>query len=91
MKPPAGVISTQPAMIAVAAPTAVTFLSRMRSSIIHVNRVAAGQSSVLVNARTLGSPVPNPLPPLNPNQPNQRRPPPSSTRTELCGRSPIRP
>jgi hypothetical protein len=78
-------------MIAVAAPTAVTFLSRMRSSIIQVNRVAAGQSSVLANARTLGSPVPNPLPPLNPNQPNHSNPPPSSTSTELCGRRPMRP
>ena len=33
MKPPAGVISTQPTMIAVAAPTAVTFLPRIRSRI----------------------------------------------------------
>ena len=53
--------------------------------------VQAGQSSVLVNARTLASPVEKPLPPLKPNQPNHSRPAPSSTYTALCGSSARRP
>ncbi len=79
MKPPAGVISTHPTMIAVAAPTAVTFLPRMRSSANQATRQHAGVSSVLVKASTLGSPVEKPLPPLNPNQPNHSRPAPIRT------------
>ena len=74
MKPPAGVISTQPTMIAVAAPIAVTVRPRIRSSVNQVISAAAGQSSVFVNASTLFWPVPKPLPPLKPNQPNHSRP-----------------
>ena len=91
MKPPAGVIPTQPTMIAVAAPTAVTCLPRIRSRTNQVTSQHAGQSSVLVNARTLFWPVPMPLPPLKPNQPNHSNPAPSSTKTVLCGRSACRP
>ena len=79
MKPPAGVISTQPTMIAVAAPTAVTVRPRIRSSVNQVIRAAAGVSSVFTNASVLFAPVPKPLPPLKPNQPNHSRPAPSST------------
>ncbi len=79
MNPPAGVISTQPTMIAVAAPIAVTFLPRIRSSTNHIRRLQAGVRRVLVNASTLAFPVENPLPPLKPNQPNHRSPAPIST------------
>ena len=79
MKPPAGVISTQPTMIAVAAPIAVTLRPRIRSSTNQVSSAQAGVSSVLTKASTLCSPVPMPLPPLKPNQPNQSRPAPTST------------
>ena len=79
MKPPAGVIATQPTMIAVAAPIAVTLRPRIRSRANQTIRVQAGQSSVLVKASTLASPVEKPLPPLKPNQPNHSRPAPSST------------
>ena len=79
MNPPAGVISTQPTMIAVAAPIAVTCRPRIRSSANQTTSVHAGVSSVLVNASTLALPVEKPLPPLKPNQPNQSRPAPSST------------
>ena len=72
-------ISTQPTMIAVAAPTAVTRRPRIASSANQVATAAAGQSNVLAKASTLASLVPKPLPPLNPNQPNHRMPPPSST------------
>ena len=66
-------------MIAVAAPIAVTWRPRMRSSTNHASSVQAGVSSVFVNASTLGLPVEKPLPPLKPNQPNHSSPAPSST------------
>ena len=72
-------ISTQPTMIAVAAPIAVTLRPRIRSSANHTTSVAAGVSSVLTNASTPALPVENPLPPLNPNQPNHSRPAPRIT------------
>ncbi len=78
-KPPAGVMSTQPTMTAVAAPTAVTRRPRIASSANHVTSVAAGVSSVFVKASTLELPVEKPLPPLKPNQPNHSRPAPTST------------
>jgi hypothetical protein len=79
MKPPAGVIATQPTMIAVAAPIAVIWRPRMRSSANQTMSVQAGVSRVFVNASTPEWPAENPLPPLNPNQPNQSSPAPSST------------
>ena len=79
MKPAAGVIPTQPTMIAVAAPTAVTRRSRARSSANQTTSVQAGVSSVFVNASTPALPAEKPLPPLKPNQPNHSRPAPSST------------
>ena len=66
-------------MIAVAAPIAVTFRPRIRSSANQTTSVQAGVSSVFVNASTLALPVEKPLPPLKPNQPNHSRPAPSST------------
>ena len=79
MKPAAGVIPTQPTTIAVAAPIAVTWRERIRSSTNQVASAHAGVSSVLTNASTLALPVEKPLPPLKPNQPNHSRPAPSST------------
>ena len=70
---------TQPTMIAVAAPIAVTLRPRIRSSANHASSVQAGHSRVLVNASTPALPVEKPLPPLKPNQPNHRMPAPSST------------
>ena len=70
---------TQPTMIAVAAPIAVTCRERSTSSTNHVASAQAGVSSVLTNASTLALPAEMPLPPLKPNQPNHSRPAPSST------------
>jgi hypothetical protein len=79
MNPPAGVMSTQPTMIAVAAPIAVTVRPRIRSSTNQVISAQAGVSNVFVNASVEFAPVLNPEPPLNPNQPNHRSPAPRST------------
>ena len=79
MNPAAGVMPTQPTMIAVAAPIAVTLPPRSRSSVNQTTRVAAGQRNVFVNASTPELPAARPLPPLKPNQPNQSSPAPSST------------
>ena len=60
MKPAAGVIPTQPTTIAVAAPIAVTWRERSRSSTNQVASAHAGVSSVLTNASTLPWPVEKP-------------------------------
>jgi hypothetical protein len=91
MNPPEGVINTQPTMIAVAAPTAVTLRPRNRSSANHTTSVDAGVSSVLTKASTPALPVEKPLPPLNPNQPNHRSPAPRMMYTALWGSRAWRP
>ena len=70
---------TQPTTIAVAAPIAVAWRERSRSSTIQVPSVAAGVSSVFTNASTPMLPAPKAEPPLKPNQPNHSSPAPSST------------
>ena len=65
-------------MIAVAAPIAVAFPPRTKSSTIQTTSVAAGASSVFVNASVAPDAV-SPLPPLKPNQPNHSRPAPIRT------------
>ena len=54
MNPAAGVIPTQPTMIAVAAPIAVTRPPNTRSSTNQTSSVHAGVNSVFVNASTPG-------------------------------------
>src|SRR4029453_8198945 len=87
MKPAAGVIATRPTTIAVAAPTAVGLPERIASRNVHTTSVAAGASIVFTNANEASSPAPRALPALKPNQPNHRRPEPSSTSGTLCGSS----
>src|ERR671919_983263 len=85
--PAAGVMPTRPTTAPVAAPTAVTFPVRTKSRIAHVNTAAAGAVLVLVNARAATPLAPSAEPALNPNQPNQSSPAPSSTNGTLCGTS----
>jgi len=66
-------------MIAVAAPIAVILRPLIASSRNQVIRAQAGVSRVLTKARTPAGLAPMPLPPLNPNQPNQSRPAPMRT------------
>src|SRR5262245_41196621 len=87
----AGVTTTRPTTIAVAAPTAVTVPPRNMSSSVHDASVAAGASSVLVNARVAVVPADSALPALKPNQPNHNRPAPSIVKGTLCGRIAWRP
>ena len=86
MNPAAGVIATSPTTMAVAAPTAVALEERTRSRRVQATSVATGASIVLVNARAAEALAPSALPALNPNQPNQRSPAPSSVKGTLCGR-----
>src|SRR5678816_1131755 len=85
MYPAAGVIATRPTTIAVAAPTAVGFPDRIASRNVQTTSVAAGARKVFANARLASSFEASALPELNPNQPNHRRPAPSSTNGTLCG------
>src|SRR3954453_16507601 len=86
MKPAAGVTATSPTTIAVAAPTLVGLPVRTTSTMVHTTRGAAGASIVAPTARPAIGPAASPLPALNPNQPNQSSPAPSSTNGTLCGR-----
>src|SRR5262244_3770236 len=85
-KPAAGVTATRPTTAAVAAPTAVARPARTRSRSVQTTSVAAGANIVFTNARAAGAPAESALPALNPNQPNQRRPAPSSVNGTLWGR-----
>src|SRR5688572_583832 len=85
MNPAAGVTATRPTTIAVALPTAVTFPSLTRSRSAQTVSVAAGASIVVTNARLAIGLAASALPALNPNQPNQSSPDPSSTSGTLCG------
>src|SRR6187200_2140523 len=87
MKPAAGVTATRPTTIAVAAPTLVGFPVRTTSIIVQTTRVAAGASIVVTNASPAMGLAASALPALKPNQPNQRRPAPSSVSGTLCGSS----
>ena len=85
-------MATRPTTIAVAAPTAVALPPRAMSRIDHIVSVAAGASIVVTKASDallnmpLALPAAMALPALKPNQPNHRRPAPSSTNGTLCGR-----
>src|SRR5438045_528773 len=85
--PAAGVIATRPTTIPVAQPTAVGFPVRTTSSSVHTTNVAAGASIVAVKASAAMPFDATALPALNPNQPNQRTPAPSSVKGTLCGSS----
>ena len=74
--------------MAVAAPTAVDFCCRTRSSIVHTTSVPAGASIVVVNASAAMPLAASALPALKPNQPNQSSPAPSSVNGTLCGSRP---
>src|SRR6185436_12700679 len=89
--PAAGVITTRPTTIAVAAPTAVTVPPRNMSISVQAASVAAGASSVFVNASVAVVPADSALPALKPNQPNHNRPAPSMVKGTLCGRIAWRP
>ena len=87
MKPAAGVTATRPTTMAVAAPTAVGLPFRIASRNVHTTSVAAGASIVVTNARPAMPFAASALPALNPNQPNQSRPAPSSVSGTLWGSS----
>src|SRR5690349_16679034 len=89
--PAAGVMTTRPTTIAVAAPTAVTVPPRSISIIVHAKSAAAGASSVLVNARVAVVPAESALPALKPNHPNHSSPAPSIVKGTLWGRIAWRP
>ena len=65
--------------MAVAIPIAVTFPVRRRSSRDQTTMHPPGARNVFVNARAAYVLDATALPPLNPNQPNQRRAAPSRT------------
>src|SRR6188472_3821858 len=87
MKPAAGVTATSPTTIAVAAPTLVGFPVRATSISVQTTSVAAGASMVVTKARPAIGLAASALPALKPNQPNHRRPAPSSVSGTLCGSS----
>src|SRR6476646_9643047 len=87
MNPAAGVIATRPTTIAVAAPTAVGLRDRAASRKVQTSSVAAGASIVVTNASPAIGLAASALPALNPNQPKQRSPAPSSVNGTWWGSS----
>ena len=85
IKPAAGVTTTRPTTMAVAAPTAVAAPPRSRSNMVQIASVAAGASRVLVNASAAVGPADRALPALKPNHPNHSSPAPSIANGTLCG------
>src|SRR6184192_2639699 len=76
--PAAGVIATSPTIAPVAAPTAVVRRLRVRSTSNQHTSAAAAAACVFTSAVTATSDALNADPALNPNQPNQSSPAPSS-------------
>src|SRR5438046_10375184 len=81
---------TRPTTRPVAAPTAVALPVRSRSRHTHATKAVAAAVLVLVNARAASPFAASAEPALNPNQPNQRSPAPSSTSATLWGTTAVR-
>src|SRR5687767_1822674 len=90
-KPAAGVIATRPMTIAVAAPMAVAFLVRNRSTTVQTTSVAVGASIVFTNASAAVAFAARAEPALNPNQPTHNKPAPRRVKGTFCGRVAWRP
>eukprot|EP00438_Fugacium_kawagutii_P031679 Skav232908 [mRNA] locus=scaffold1477:508993:509643:+ [translate_table: standard] len=82
-KPAPGVMATRPATAPTDAPTLLALPFRTRSMASHVNMADAAATKVVAAATP--SVVDKAEPPLNPNQPNQRRQPPKITKGALAG------
>jgi hypothetical protein len=76
--PAAGVIATRPETAPAASPSTLGCPWRSQEAVIQARPPIA--AAVLVTTRALAARpfAPRALPPLNPNQPNQRRPAPST-------------
>src|SRR5512135_2470630 len=83
--PDAGVIATRPATQPEAAPSAVGFPRKAHSTPTQESAAAAAAICVTTNADVASAPEAMALPPLNPNQPNQRIAAPRSVIVMLCG------
>ena len=78
-------MATRPATAPDTAPSTVGFPLWAHSTIAHVRAAAAEAVFVARNALALKPPEESALPALNPNHPNHRRAPPSTTIGILCG------
>src|SRR2546425_5065886 len=85
-KPDAGVMHTSPATRPVATPRMLALPRWSHSTSAQESAAEAAQMWVTVKAEAAKAPESRPLPPLNPNHPNQRIPAPSTVRTRLLGR-----
>src|ERR1043165_10151289 len=78
--PARGVMGASPAIVPVATPSAVGFPRCAHSISIHTTVAVEAAIWVATKAPTACAFAPNELPALNPNQPNQSRPAPSTVR-----------
>lgn len=86
MKPEAGVAATSPEMVPEHQPTSDHFLARRKSRRVQVMAANMAVKQVFQQAIAARRLAPNAEPPLNPNQPNQRRIVPRVMSEMLCGR-----
>src|SRR5215510_12431341 len=83
--PATGVMVASPAMVPVAVPSAVGFPRCAHSLNIHNTVAVEAAMWVATKAPIAWAFAPNELPAWSPNQPNQRRPAPSTVRGRLWG------
>src|ERR1700686_4584142 len=83
--PEAGVTATRPATMPDARPRAVGLPRWIHSTSIQLRPAAAAAACVAANADVARPPEIRPLPPLNPNHPNQSIPAPVKVSTMLLG------
>src|SRR5689334_210226 len=83
--PAHGVIATRPATAPEAAPSVVACPAVMRSTTSQLSIAAAAATNVFMNACAATPFAASAEPALNPNQPNQRMPVPSSVSGSECG------
>src|SRR4030042_48650 len=88
-KPAAGVIATNPATAPEQTPNIVGFPLRIHSIIAQLKPAAAAAVLVTTKAFTAKPFAARALPALNPNQPHQRKPVPSTPKGKLCGAGPL--
>src|SRR5690606_8412695 len=84
-KPAAGVMATRPTTAPIQNPRADGFFPRTASKRIQQRPAAAEAVFVVAKAEAASGVAPIALPPLKPNQPNQRRPVPNSTKGMFAG------
>jgi hypothetical protein len=83
--PAAGVMTTRPVIIPCTAPMTEGLLNTSTSKLVHINKLVAAHTFVLMTAMEESMLAENGSPPLKPVHPSHRRPAPASMSNTLLG------